>query len=144
MSASYTPLQRKTAAAAAALMVIAFLTGVLLGAAMTKKVNADVGSVVAAHLNALFGCLWLGALAFTLPMLSYGEVGKRRLVLATALPAYGNWLVTTIKSFLMVKGVEPTGDGANDAIFGVLTAVVVVPSFVSAVAWTVGLVKKER
>jgi large-conductance mechanosensitive channel len=143
MSASYTPLQRKTAAAAAALMVIAFVTGVLLGAAMTKKVNADVGAVVAAHLNALFGCLWLAALSFTLPMLRYGDVGKRRLVLGTAIPAYANWLVTTIKSFLMVKGVEPTGDGANDAIFGVLTALVVLPSFVSAIAWTVGLVKKE-
>lgn len=134
----FTPLQRKTAAAGAALMVIAFATGALLAAAMTKKVDADVGEVVAAHLNALFGCLWLVALAFTLPMLRFGDVGKKRLVIATALPAYANWLVTAVKSFLYVKGVEPTGHGANDIVFGVLTVLVVLPSFGSAIAWTWG------
>ena len=132
-------LQRKTAAAAAILMVIAFLGGVLLGAAQTKKIDADVGAVVAAHLNALLGSLWLGVLAFTLPMLRYGDVGKRRLVLATALPAYANWLVTTVKAFFHVAGVEPTGDSANDIVFGTLTALVVIPSFVAAIAWAYGL-----
>ena len=50
------------------------------------------------------GCLWLVALAYTLPMLRYGEVGRKRLVLITAIPAYANWLVTTVKSFFHVAG----------------------------------------
>jgi hypothetical protein len=132
-------LQRKTAAAAAILMVIAFLGGVLLGAAQTKKVDADVGAIVAAHLNALLGSLWIGVLAFTLPMLRFGDRGKRRLVLATVLPAYANWLVTTVKAFFYVAGVEPTGDRANDIVFGTLTALVVIPSFAAAIAWAWGL-----
>lgn len=136
---SFSNLQRRAAAAAAALQVIAFATGGLLAAAMTNKVRADVHEVVAAHLNALFGTLWILALAYTLPMLRFGDRGKRRLVIATVIPAYANWAVTAVKSFLFVKGVEPTGDGANDAVFGVLTALVVIPSFVSAGAWTYGL-----
>ena len=47
-------------------MVIAFLGGVLLAAAQTKKVDADVHEIVAAHLNAVLGALWVGAVAFTL------------------------------------------------------------------------------
>jgi hypothetical protein len=129
-------LQRKTAAAGAALLVLAFATGGLLAAAMTKRVDADVHSVVAAHLNALLGALWLFALAYTLPMLRFGEVGRRRLVLATALPAYANWLVTVVKAFLHVAGVDANGDGANDAIFAALNALVVLPSFASSIVWT--------
>lgn len=136
------PLQRKTAAAAAVLLVLAFATGVLLGMAMTGKVDADVHEIVAAHLNAILGCLWIAALAFTLPMLSFGEAGRRRLVYATVVPAYANWLVTTVKAFFHVAGVEPTGSHANDAIFATLTALVVVPSFGAAIAWAWGLVKR--
>jgi hypothetical protein len=132
-------LQRRTAAAGAGLLVLAFGTGVLLASAMTKSVDADVHEIVAAHLNAVLGCLWLAALAFTLPLLRYGNVGKRRLVLATALPAYANWLVTVVKAFLHVAGVGLTGDHANDAVFGVLSVCVVIPSFGAAIAWTYGL-----
>lgn len=141
---STTRLQRATAASAAVLMVIAFLAGVLLGAAQTKKVDADVHSILAAHLNAVLGCLWIAALAFTLPMVAFGEVGRRRLVIATVLPAYANWLVTTVKAFLHVSGVEATGDGANDAIFAALSALVVLPSFAAAIAWAYGLLKRHE
>lgn len=139
---AFDPLQRKTAAAAAVLLVLAFATGVLLGMAMTGKVDADSHEIVAAHLNAILGCLWIAALAFTLPMLAFGEAGRRRLVYATVVPAYANWLVTTVKAFVHVAGVEPTGNHANDAIFATLTALVVVPSFGAAIAWAWGLVKR--
>lgn len=132
-------LQRKTAAAGAALLVIAFATGLLLAAAMTNQVDADEHAVVAAHLNALFGCLWLCALALTLPMLRYSAGPTRRLVVVTALAAYANWGVTVVKSFLHVAGIAVTGDRANDAVFAALSALVVIPSFVAAIAWTYGL-----
>jgi hydroxylaminobenzene mutase len=137
-------LQRQTAAAGAALLVLAFATGVLLGAVMTHKVSADVHEIVAAHLNAVLGSLWLFALAYTLPMLRFGELGTRRLVLATAVPAYMNWLVTTIKAFLHVSGVDVTGDRVNDAVFATLGVFVVGPSFGAAIAWTYGLLGPRR
>jgi hypothetical protein len=137
-------LQRKTAAAGAALLVASFGTGVLLGAAMTNKIDADVHQIVAAHLNAVLGSLWLVALAYTLPMLRFGEAGTKRLVLATVVPAYMNWLVTTIKSFLHVTGVDVTGDRWNDAVFATLGVFVVVPSFAAAIAWTWGLLGPRR
>jgi hydroxylaminobenzene mutase len=132
-------LQRKTAAAAVLLLIAAFSTGILLGAAMSGKLDADVHEIVAAHLNAFLGCLWILALAFTLPMLRYGAAGRRRLVYLTVLPAYANWIVTTLKSFMHVAGVAPDHDHANDAVFAALGIFVVLPSFAAAIAWAYGL-----
>jgi hypothetical protein len=132
-------LQRRTAAAGAVLLVLGFLTGVLLAQAMTHHIDADLHQILAAHFIAVLGCLWLVALALTLPMLRYGEVGRRRVVLVTAIPAYGNWGVTAVKSFFHVSGVGLNGDHANDVVFGALSALVVIPSFVAALAWAYGL-----
>lgn len=133
-------LQRKTAAAGAALLVIAFATGGLLASAETKAVDADVRAISAAHLNAIFGCLWLVALAATLPWLRFARAGSGRLVLVTALAAYANWGITVIKAFVHVSGVAWTGDHANDVVFVALGAAVVVPSFAAALGWLYGLV----
>ena len=135
-------LQRGTAAAGAGLLVLAFATGGLLAAAMTKRIDADVPEIVAAHLNAILGCLWLVALAVTLPLVRFGPCGKRRLVLATVVPAYANWLVTTVKAFLHVTGGDLTGDHTNDAVFAVLNVFVVLPSLGAAIAWTYGLARR--
>ena len=132
-------LQRRTAAAGAILLVIALLTGILLAEAMSGAVHADVAEVVAAHLNAFLGCLWLVALAVTLPWLRFGDRGKRRLVIITAIAAYSNWAVTTVKSFLHVTGVKADQDHTNDAVFVALTIFVVIPSFVAAIGWVYGL-----
>jgi hypothetical protein len=72
-------------------------------------------------------------------MLRYGEAGRRRLVLLTAVPAYGNWGVTAVKSFFHVSGVGLNGDHANDAVFATLSALVVIPSFAAALGWAYGL-----
>jgi len=136
------PLQRRTAAAGAVLLVVAYLTGVIAAFAMTGKLDADGRELVAAHLVATLGCLWLVALALTLPMTRYGEVGRRRLVWLTAVPAYANWLVTTVKSFFHVLGVGLNGDRANDTVFATLGALVVIPSFAAAIAWAYGLFGK--
>lgn len=119
--------------------MIAFSTGILLAQAQSKKIDADVPEVVAAHLNALLGCLWLVALAATLPWLRFGEVGRKRIVSITVLAAYANWLVTTVKSFLHVPGVDLDGRKTNDAVFVALTVLVVIPSFVASIAWVYGL-----
>ena len=102
---------------------------------MTKKIDADAHEIAAAHTNAILGCLWLVALAVTLPGVKYGERGRARLALVTAIPAYMNWLVTTVKAFFHVAGVDVTGDRANDIVFAVLNVFVVLPAFVAAIAW---------
>jgi len=132
-------LQRKTAFYGAVLLVIGFATGGVLAGAMTGKVSADAHTILASHLNAVLGCFWLLALAFTLPMLRFGEKGLRRLVLVTVIPNYGNWAVTLLKAFLHVAGVGLTGQGNNDLVFGLLNVFVVVPSFVAGGAWAYGL-----
>lgn len=136
-------LQRLAALLAAVLLLIGFATGGLLAGAMTGKVTADAHAVLAAHLNAVLGCFWLASVAATLPLVGFEERGARRLVLLTALPAYANWLITTIKAFLRVSGVELMGKGPNDAIFAALNVFVVLPSFAAAGVWAWGLYKKR-
>ena len=134
-----TNLQRQAALLGVVLLLLGFATGGLLASAMTGKVAADAHTISGAHLNAIFGCLWLCALAFTLPLLSYGEVGARRLLLVTATAAYANWLITIVKAFLHVAGVGLDASGPNNAVFALLNVFVVLPSFAATIAWAWGL-----
>ena len=125
--------------AAALLMLFSLLTGIFVSAAMTGKVNADAHAALASHLNALLGSLWLIAVTVTIPWLRYSIVGCRRLIVLTIIANVSNWLVTALKSFWHVSGVDLRGEGRNDTIFGLLTALVVLPSLAATVAWVYGL-----
>ncbi len=121
------------------LLVISMLTGGYAGLALSGKVVILIPHLaLAAHLNALLGCFWLLAFAFTLPMLSYSDRAKERLAWLQIIPNYGNWLVTLIASFLGVRGLEFTGNRANDSIAAALLAVVVAPALVGTCAWAWG------
>jgi len=132
-------LQRKASLAAAVLMVLSLLTGILVSAAMTGKVNADAHATLASHLNALLGSLWVMAVTVTIPWLRFSIVGCRRLIVLTVVANVSNWLVTALKAFWHVSGVDFTGEARNDTIFGLLTALVVLPSLAAAVGWIYGL-----
>ncbi len=132
-------LQRRASLGAAVLMVLSLLTGIFVSAAMTGKVNADPHSALASHLNALLGSFWVICVAFTIPFLRYSPKGCSRLVLVTLLANVSNWLITALKAFWHVSGVDAAGELRNDIIFGLLTALVVIPSLAAGVAWVYGL-----
>src|SRR5690349_3022293 len=138
-----TNVQRQAAFLGAVLLIISFATGGLLAMAMTGKVSADAHGILSAHLNALFGCFWLCAVAFTLPLTRFGETGAKRLVWLTAAPAYGNWIITVVEAFLHVLGVGLNDNASNNGVFAALNVFVVLPSFASAVVWAYGLAKKR-
>jgi len=71
-------------------------------------------------------------------MLRYGAVGQRRLALGLIVANYANWLVTAVKAFLHVAGVGLDHDGTNNAVFGALTLLVVIPALGSALGWALG------
>lgn len=129
---------------AAILMAIGLLTGGFVSAAMTGKVDADPGAALASHLNALLGCFWMVGVAYSMPMLRYGDAGLKRLVWITTVPNFANWAVTVLKSFLKVKGIDFASEGKNDFVFGLLTLFVVIPSFVAAGAWIYGFFGERR
>jgi hydroxylaminobenzene mutase len=139
---SFLPSQRVAARNAAVLILIGLLTGVYLAAAMTGKIDADPKMVLAAHLNCLLGCFWLAALGWSLPMLRFSETGLSRLVWLTTVANYANWGVTVLKAHWKVHGIDATGEPKNDIIFGLLTVLVVLPSFASAAAWVWGFKKR--
>ena len=128
---------------AAIVMAIGLLTGVFVAAAMTKQVNADAHAALASHLNAVLGCFWMVSVAYSMPMLRYGETGLRRLGWLTTIPNVGNWIITALKAVLHVSGVAATGESKNDLVFGLSTVFVVVPSFAAVGAWIYGFFGKR-
>src|SRR4051812_12928077 len=103
------PAARQLTLNAAVLMAVGLLTGIFVSAAMTNKVDADAHAALASHLNALLGCFWMVAVAFSMPMLRYGPTGQLRLAWLATVPNFANWIITALKSFLKVAGVAPSG-----------------------------------
>jgi (hydroxyamino)benzene mutase len=127
---------------AAMLIVFSLLTGFLVAGAMTGKLDADPHAMLASHLNALLGAFWMIGVAWSLPLLRFDAIGRTRLAWLTIVPNYANWIVTAVKSFLKVAGVEASADGRNNVIFGLLTAFVVLPSLAGACLWVWGFGRK--
>lgn len=137
--------RRRATFAGASLFFIGMVTGLWSALALTEKVKVGIPRLaLAAHLNGLLGGLWLIAVASTLPLVAYSERGKGRLVWATVVPAYGNWAITLVASFLGVRGLEYTGNAANDAVAALLQGVVVLPTLAAAGAWAWGLRPRRR
>jgi hydroxylaminobenzene mutase len=138
------PLRKKLAAAGAWLFFIGMLTGIWSAAALTGKVVVGMPRMaLAAHLNALLGGLWLLAVAWSFEFLHYGERGLRRLALGVAAPAYANWLVTLVASFIGVNGLDYTGQRGNDIIAFLLQTLVVLPTLIASGFWAWGFRAKR-
>jgi hypothetical protein len=133
------PMPRRLGAHAAALFFFGCLTGALVAAAMSGKIDANPQSMLSAHLNGIQGCFWLVALGWTWSWHSLGDSAQRWLFRLSALAAWSNWLVTILKSFLQVHGIDLTGDPANDAIFALLNSTVVLPTLAGGGLWAWGL-----
>ena len=134
------PLRRRLAASGAWLFAIGMVTGIWAAFALTGQVTVGLPRLaLAAHLNGLLGGFWLLLVGATLDMLRYGETGRRRLAWLVIVPAWSNWLITLIASFLGVTGLQYTHDLANNTIAALLQALVVAPSLIGAFAWAWGL-----
>lgn len=139
------PSQRKLAAAGAILFSVGMLTGLWSAVALTGKVQVGIPRLaLVAHLNALLGGLWLLGVAWTFDFLRYGEKGRRRLAFGVAVPAWSNWFVTLIASFLGVTGLEYTGNRPNDIIALLLQMLVVVPTLISCAFWVWGFTRANH
>ncbi len=141
---STTEVQRLCARGAAVLILIAFLTGIFVASAMTGKVSADAHAALASHLNALLGGILILGVGWSMPFVHFGAAGKKRIALLFIVSNFANWIITAVKAFLHVSGVDHTGDAANDGIFIALTLFVVLPSFAATVGWIVGLFLAPR
>lgn len=124
--------------AGAILLFMGMVTGIFVSAAMTGKLPADGKMMLAAHLNAILGAFMLFGYALSVAYLKYEEkkialIGKLLLV-----ANYANWLITTVKGFVKVHGIDLTGNIANDMVFGALTLFVVLPALVATLLWCLG------
>ena len=132
-------LSRQLAQAGAWLFAAGMITGLWAAAVLTERVAVPIPRLaLAAHLNGILGGLWLIAVAWTIPLLRYGDRGLGRLTALVAVAAWANWLITLAASVLGVRGLEYTGNGANDAVALLLQLFVVLPSLIGAVAWAWG------
>ena len=135
-SAVQADLVRVLARAGAGLVLGGLLTGVAAGGALSGRYSFIDGKIIlSAHLVALMGAFFIFAIAWSLPLLQLGDRGRIRLAWAAIVSNYANWLVSTAKSALGVHGVDLTADARNNAVFGLLTLLVVLPGLAAAVAW---------
>ena len=132
-------LPRRLAQAGAWLFAAGMITGLWAAAVLTGRIAVPIPRLaLAAHLNGILGGLWLIAVAWTVPLLRYGDRGLGRFAALVAVAAWANWLITLAASVLGVRGLEYTGNGANDAVALLLQVFVVLPSLIGAVAWAWG------
>ena len=137
-------IRRGLARAGATLFFVGMVTGLWSAVALTGKVVVPIPRLaLAAHLAALLGGLWMIAVAWTFDFLSYDERGLKRLAFFTALPAWGNWLLTTIASFLGVRGLDYAAPLSNQVVAALLQIVVVVPGLIGAGLWAYGFKKRS-
>ncbi len=138
------PLRKQLAFAGALLFFIGMVTGLWTVAALTGKVVVGMPRMaLAAHLNALLGGLWLLAVAWSFEFLHYGPKGLRRLALGVGVPAYANWLVTLVASFIGVNGLDYTGQRSNDVIAFLLQTLVALPTLIASAFWAWGFRAKR-
>ena len=141
-------IRKRMTFSGALLFALGMVTGFWLAAVVTKKFG--IGDPVltpqlarAAHLNALFGSLWLIAAAWSFQFMHYSARGLRRLALVFMLPAWANFLVTLFASFFGVNGLEYTGRVANDVIAFLLQTTVVLPTLAACAFWLWGFREKR-
>lgn len=130
--------ERLLGKAAALLFLIALLTGLYAGLAMSGKIPVHGGAALASHLNALMGTFLMVSFGWTMPMLRYGDAAKRRLALVFVATSYANWIITAVKAALQVSGLDLVGKAANDGVFVALQIFVVLPTLGAAIAWVLG------
>jgi hypothetical protein len=140
-------------ARAAVLFFLGLGTGVWAGAVLTqgRALGLTLGTpkherlALASHLNALLGCFWILAVAFTIEHTTLGDPGKRWLARLVTLVNYANWSITLLASILDVRGLElVSGDGRNNLVAVLLLAGVVLPGLAAAGLWAFGLVGASR
>ena len=120
---------------AAVLFMLANITGMYVGLAASGSAPGDPHTVLGAHVVGLLGSLWLLGGAFSLRFTSLSERALEVLSWLFVVPAYGNWLVTSIKAMLHVHGVAMNGSSANDVVFVLLMLLVVLPSLAGGSLW---------
>ena len=136
-------LRRRLAGGGALLFFVGLVTGLWSAAALTGKVAVDIPSLaLGAHLAALMGGLWMIAVAWTFEFLRYDERGLGRLALFTAIPAWGNWLITTIASIVGQRGLDYSPPLANQIVAAALQVVVVLTGLVGGGLWAYGFFRR--
>jgi len=132
-------LRRALGRAGAWLFALGLLTGLWAGVVLTEKVHVAYPRLaLGAHLTAMFGGLWLVAVAWSLDFLWYSPRGQRRLAWLIGISVWANWSLTLVASVLGVRGLEYTRDPLNNVIAALLDLFVVVPALAGAFAWAWG------
>lgn len=133
---------RLLAASGAILIGLALLAGAVAGLAMTDKIPADGHTILASHLAGLMGAFMIFGYGWSLPFVNLAPSAKTRLAWFIIAPNYANLIITFIKGFMKVKGLDFGPTGGDTAIFVALNILVVLPALAATGAWAYGLTKK--
>jgi hydroxylaminobenzene mutase len=138
-------LRKALALSGALLFSIGLFTGIWTAAALTGKVVVAIPHLaLATHLNALLGGMWLILVSYTIEFLSYDLAQLKKLFWLSVIPAWANWFVTLMASFIGVNGLAFSENRNNNIIAVGLQTLVVLPSLIASIYWVRGFYKTEK
>lgn len=123
------------------MLFLGMLTGILVSAGMTHKIPADGRIMLGSHLNAILGAFMLFGYALSLAHLKYELKTLRLIGNLLVLANFSNWLITAIKAFPGVHGIDFDADPVNNVVFVALTFLVVLPTLAATGLWFFGFVR---
>lgn len=135
--------QKFVAKSGAWLFAVSALFGGYAAGGLSGQIPIDGKMALGAHVTGLISALLLFAYAWTMPMLSYGEVGRKRLAWALIVSGFANLFIGSAKAIPAVHGIALTGDAANNVVFGLLNLFVVLPVLAGGFAWAWGFREKK-
>ncbi|WP_420316112.1 hypothetical protein [Ekhidna sp.] len=132
--------QRFVIKSASILFFLGLLTGIYVTIVATGKMEGNLSASLAAHLNGIIGSLIILSLILIIPYTKYGHTYKVIMIAMFIVSNYANWIITLIKSYLQVVGLEIIENSiSNNLIHILLVVMVVIPSLTGAIMWILGV-----
>ena len=124
---------------AALLFLLSNVCGLVLLFIIGDLISANRSQMFNAHLNGLIGTFWLLGIAFTYKWLQLGAVSKKLLFYSSVTASFALVVLSIIKS---IANIASTSDSIIVSLAYMLT--VVIPTFISAALWIIGLRKNLK
>jgi hypothetical protein len=123
-----------------ALMLFAGMVyGLYVALVMTGDLPGHAEIALGAHLNALFGALWLLGMGWSLRFVVLSERLLRIAIWSTLIGAWANWIISALKAFSGDVAISFSGVGSNDVLFAARIFLVIIPCLLGPGLWVWGL-----
>ncbi len=128
----------------ALLLFVGMAYGLYVALVMTGTAPGDPDMALGAHLNALFGALWLLGMGWSLRYVVLSDRLLYVAVVSTLIGAWANFGLSAIKALTGDLAITVSGDATNDVLFVARLVIVVIPCLLGPGLWVWGLLQTNK